>query len=495
MASVADMLADVRRHLAAGRPDLADPLLRRLLAEDPSHHQALCLLGYLSNQRGDPEEAERCFATALAITPGPPAAYFARGIALVALDRKAEAVGCFERTLDLDPLHIGACLQLGDLVFGRDREAGLRYFERAHAIDPSHARARRSLALGYQAVGAFHADRHEWPAMFSAYHRALETNPDLAGAHFNLAVEYLRQGDFPKGWQEYEWRWKWDGFADRPRGFQQPLWQGEPLNGAPVLLHAEQGLGDAIQFARYAPIVASRGGTVILEVDRHLVRLMKTLSGVSTVVARGEALPPFDWQCPLMSLPLALGTTLATIPAAVPYLTPGDEHSGLFGAEESHVRRVGLVWAGSPAHLRDTRRSVGLDLLAPLTQMPGLQWYSLQKGSPAAALEVPPPGLRLADLAPAIRDFADTAALASHLDLVITVDTSVAHLAGAIGKPVWILVPTPSDWRWLLDRDDSPWYPTARLFRQRAPGHWAEVIEQVREALGSGAGFTDTARS
>jgi hypothetical protein len=271
--------------------------------------------------------------------------------------------------------------------------------------------------------------------------------------------------------------------ADRPRGFSQPLWLGEPLNGSRILLHAEQGLGDAIQFARYAPMVAERGATVLLEVHRHLVRLMTTLPGVATVVARGQSLPAFDWQCPLMSLPLAFGTTVETIPTRVPYLAAQRDGPGPQRTTAAGTQSVGLVWAGSPAHRRDQRRSIGLDLFTPLTQIDGLRWYSLQKGPAAAALSTPPPGLDLIDLARDIHDFADTAAIVANLDLVVTVDTSVAHLAGAMGKPVWILVPKPSDWRWMLDRDDSPWYPTARLFRQRTPGEWAPVVEQIHQAL------------
>jgi cytochrome c-type biogenesis protein CcmH/NrfG len=484
MTSVLDMLADARRHHAAGRLGQAESVYRCAIAADPACHEALCVLGALLQQRGALDEAEQCFARALAIKAAPAAAYFARGNILVALAREAEAIECFEHALHLDPSHVGTCLQLGHLVFPHDTDTGLRYFERAHAADPAHAGARACLALGHLAAGAFRAGRQEWPAMFTAYHRALEIDPEHAGGHFNLAVEYLRQGMFPEGWWEYEWRWRWDKFADRPRGFSQPQWRGEPLEGACILLHAEQGFGDAIQFARYAPLVAARGGTVILEVDRRLVRLMDTLPGVTTLVARGEALPAFDWQCPLMSLPLACGTTLATIPHTVPYLTPRHESPDVFGAAAAGVTRVGLVWAGSPAHLRDQRRSIDIDLFAPLTRLPGLQWYSLQKGSPALTLVTPQPGLHLVDLAPAIHDFADTAALVASLDLVITVDTSVAHLVGALGKPVWILVPNPADWRWLLDREDSPWYPTARLFRQRTPGQWAPVVDQVREALG-----------
>jgi tetratricopeptide (TPR) repeat protein len=387
----------------------------------------------------------------------------------------------FEGALALDAGHAGACLQLGNLLFAREPERGLAMFERAFEIDPAYPGVARCLTLGYLAIGTIAADLEHWQEMFAAYERALAVDPHHAATHFNLATELLRQGRLLEGWREYEWRWQWKDFGDRPRNFSQPLWQGKPLDGARILLHGEQGMGDVIQFARYAPLVSERGGRVVLEVYPPLGRLLAQLPGVESVIARGDALPPFEWQCPLMSLPLAFGTTLETIPARAPYLSA--QPAALDPPSRPAVpaeRRIGLVWTGSRAHLTNARRSVPLALMAPLTRMEGTRWYSLQNEPDESLAQV---GASLVNLESRLGDFADTASLVASLDLVVTVDTSMAHLAGALGKPVWILLSKPSDWRWLLDRNDSPWYPTARLFRQRTRGGWPGVIDEVRRAL------------
>lgn len=378
---------------------------------------------------------------------------------------------------------LACCLQRGGLLFADDHETGLALFERAHAIDPTHQGARTCLTLGHIAAGTHHVERENWAGALAAYRRALAIDPHHAGAHFNLGWELLRQGQFEEGWREYEWRWRWKKFGHPPRAFGQPQWRGEPLDGARILLHAEQGYGDTIQFVRYAPLVARRGGVVIVEADRSLARLLATVPCVAQVVAKGESLPAFDWHCPMMSLPLAFGTTLDTIPAEVPYVHLEAGSSGPANAADSRTR-VGIVWAsGSPDDARYQRRSIPFELLAPLRQIDAVQWYSLQKGPAAAAVAASPAAWPIIDLSPSIHDFADTARFIAGLDLVISVDTSVAHLAGAMGKPVWILVSRPCDWRWLVGRTDSPWYPSARLFVQPAPGQWAPVIAQLAAAL------------
>jgi hypothetical protein len=399
--------------------------------------------------------------------------------------RTADTMTLCRRILEKDSRNADAHLLLGTALFGSDPRAGLAHFERAHGLRPSDATARHCLSLGHVALGAASSAREEWAAAIASYRTAIAVEPDHAAAHFSLAIELLRQGAFDEGWREYEWRWRWGGFGDRPRGFAAPQWTGDALRGARVLLHAEQGLGDAIQFLRYVPRVAEQGGRVVLEVPRPLVRLAAALPGVDQVVARGDALPSVDRQCPLMSLPLAFGTTTETIPSTGPYLDAGTAAGGGTpgGAVGTRAVRVGLVWAGSPAHQRDERRSMPLSWFAPMMADPRFTWYSLQKGPHATDLHVCPEGVRLVDLGSRIGDFADSAACAAGLDLIISVDTSVAHLAGALGKPVWILVPKPSDWRWMTGRSDSPWYPTARLFRQHEPGDWAPVLEDVRRAL------------
>jgi hypothetical protein len=300
----------------------------------------------------------------------------------------------------------------------------------------------------------------------------------------------LLRGEYAEGWREFEWRWR-GGTAEeiKLRGFAEPQWQGEDVAGKTLLLHAEQGFGDTLQFCRYASLVGATA-RVILEVQPPLVRLCSGLAGVARVVARGEPPPAFDLHCPLMSLPLAVGTTLDTIPSGVPYLAADPELvvgwrerlAGLDGL------RVGLVWAGSlrpepELSAIDRRRSITLAMMASLGEASGVSFISLQKGEPAAQSANAALGLALHDFTANLQDFADTAALIEALDLVISVDTSVAHLAGALGKPIWLLNRFDTCWRWLLNRDDSPWYPQLRQFRQPSPGDWNSVMRAVRDAL------------
>jgi hypothetical protein len=298
-------------------------------------------------------------------------------------------------------------------------------------------------------------------------------------------------GDLARGWAAYEWRWRTARFAARAGRFAQPPWLGaEAPAGKTILLHAEQGFGDTLQFCRYAAPVAARGARVVLEVARPLARLMATLDGVAAVVAEGDELPAFDLHCPLMSLPLAFGTTLETVPPPA-RLVPVPERVAAWQLRLAAVEgiRVGLVWAGSSnktypeGRAIDRRRSITLDHYLPLAAVAGVSFVSLQKGEAALRGAAPPPGMALLDATDGLADFADTAALVAALDLVISVDTAVAHLAGSLGKPVWILTQFDADWRWLAGRLDSPWYPTARLFRQPEIGDWASVIADVVAAL------------
>jgi hypothetical protein len=301
----------------------------------------------------------------------------------------------------------------------------------------------------------------------------------------------LSLGDFALGWRKYEWRWQQPTVLGSQSDRARPLWLGATdVIGKTILLHAEQGFGDTLQFCRYAPLVA-RTADVVLEVPRPLLRLLSTLPGVSRIVASGDPLPHFDLHCPLLSLPLAFGTTLADLPNHVPYLRADPVHVTAWRQRLAPLPgiRVGLVWSGNPrldiplANRIDRRRSTTLDRLAPLGEIPGVSLVSLQKGDFRAQSTTPPPGLAIADWTDELDDFADTAALIEALDLVISVDTSVVHLAGALGKPVWVLNRYDACWRWLRDRGDSPWYPTARLFRQPTPGDWDGMIAEVVAAL------------
>ena len=313
---------------------------------------------------------------------------------------------------------------------------------------------------------------------------AIQLQPDSPEAHWDLAVTRLLQGDFTSGFAEYEWRWRRTDFP--PRQFTAPLWRGENPAGRTLLVHAEQGAGDAIQFVRFASSVAALGARVVLECPRTLVALFASVAGVQHVIAKGDPLPEFDWHVPLLSLPHRLGATLDSLATRVPYLSPpADRRVPLPPTCGNHAAalRVGLAWRGHPQHRNDGRRSLSLAALEPLFTAPDLAFYSLQVAPTAGFSEEAPRQKALINLENLIHDFSDTAALIAQLDLVITVDTSVAHLAGALARPVWVLLPFAPDWRWLLNRDDSPWYPTVRLFRQPAPGDWTSVVQNVRAAL------------
>ena len=321
-------------------------------------------------------------------------------------------------------------------------------------------------------------------------------------ARWNLAITRLLHGDFRRGWREYEYRWL-DPSAE-PRDFRAPLWLGEePLAGKTILLHAEQGFGDTIQFARYAALAAERGAKVILEVQAELKTLMSRMEGVAAILgqpdertqgsridgapvplAAEQDLPPFDCHCPLLSLPLAFKTDLDTVPARIPYLRAEPERVRRWQTRLAQRRSplIGLAWAGNPFHWQDRHRSIAFNFLAPLLSEP-LSFVSLQKAVPDADAKRMTDLPNLMHLGDEIADFDDTAAIIASLDLVVTIDTAVAHLAGAMGKPTWILLPHAPEWRWMLDREDTPWYPTARLFRQKSRGDWESVIERVRASL------------
>jgi len=509
-----ELLNSAIRHHRESRSDDAERICRQLLKSHPESHKALSLLalltaesgnyetalsliqkalqlspssayyhnlfGHIQSQAGQIAAAELSLRRAIEFDPNLAEAYFNLGAVYQVEEKIDAATDCFRRALKLNPNNVSVLIRLGNILLAKKNEESLIHFERAVQIDPQRADARGCLVLAHLSMAALQSDRRETEKMFDSYRRALAIQPDHIEAHWNLSNELLRYGNLLEGWKQYEWRWKWPQFTSRRHNFLEPIWRGAPLNGARVLLHAEQGLGDTIQFVRYAPMVSEKGGEVILEVDSSLHRLLSWMPGMRQVIIAGERLPDFDIHCPLMSLPLAFGTTLETIPASVPYIRVDLGHHAMWKKRiEGAGFNVGLVWAGNPAHTRDRRRSIALKSFAPLAQAKGVRLFSLQKGPAAEEATQRPAGMNLIDWTSSIVDFADTAAIIAEMDLVISVDTSVAHLAGAMGKPTWILVPWPSDWRWMLDREDSPWYPTARLFRQAETEKWEPVIEKL----------------
>jgi Tfp pilus assembly protein PilF len=393
------------------------------------------------------------------------------------------AVDLLEECLRLAQRHAGALSNLGNAQkdLGRLDQAE-RSCRAALAIAPDRPGLHFNLGAVLQALERDHEAA-------AAYRAELALDPDNASAHYNLAEACLRLGRLDEGWSEMEWRFR-SGRVKDPLARAGARWHGERLAGRTVLLDCEQGLGDALHFVRYAPLIAARGGRVVVRVYPALERLMRRIAGIE-VVATTAPLPRFDLYLPMLSAPHVFATTLDTIPASMPYLAadPADVAAWRERLAPYDGLRVGLVWAGAPrqndpdAQRIDKRRSISLDTFAALAGIPGVTLVSLQKRPPAAQLENPPPGLALIDPMGEVGDFADTAALIENLDLVVSVDTSVAHLAGGLGKPVWILSRFDGCWRWLTDRDDSPWYPTARLFRQERSEDWSGAVGRLAAAL------------
>lgn len=473
-----------------GRPEEAAASAARALALDPAHAEALVNRADSDLALRRVEAAERAARRALASRPDLAAAHMLLGAALAAQARWEEADIASRAALDRNPRFAEAWENRGALLAKSGRFAeSLAAFAEAEALRPGPSLwAARGAALVAMARPV---------EALADFDRALAARPGDAGLHWNRGFALLLAGDYNGGWPEFDWR-RHDDRAEPPwRRFAQPTWTGGDIAGRTILLYAEQGLGDTLQFLRYVPLVAARGVRVLLEAQAPLLPLVMGLPGVERVIARGDPLPGFDLECPLMSLPRAFRTTPETVPAEVPYLRVDPVHAALWrdrlaagdgaGQEAGTGLRVGLVWAGNPRFPGDRLRSPRLDGLRPLLDVPGVRFFGLQMGPGREDLARVPVPDRFTDLGPAIRDFADTAAIMESLDLVVSSCTGPAHLAGALGRPLWLALPFSPDWRWMLGREDSPWYPTARLFRQEAPGAgpaaWAGVASRMAAAL------------
>ena len=453
---------------------------QQAIALNPLYVKALNNLGALLQQQGELPSAIACFHQALSATSNCVPALINLGVAMEAKCQPEEAKRYYKHSLELEPDNPKPHYYLGSLCLGMHQlEQAIFHLEQALLFQPDYVEAWNNLGSALEGFG-------DIPRAISCYEKALNFDVKCAKAHFNLSLALLLSGEFLRGFAEYEWRSEIDQ-AKKLQWihFEQPIWDGSDLKGKTILLRSEQGLGDAIQFVRYAEMVQQKGGKVVVSCYQELKRLFKAIPGIEQVAVRVEELPEFQLQAPLMSLPYILGTNLENIPASIPYLSP---LSGwIFSLDSNSNLKIGIVWAGSSEHLKDFMRSTDLSYFLKLLDIPGVSFYNLQKeisaGDRTLLNQIP-----VTDLSDHLNDFADTAAVISQLDLVICVDTAVAHLAGALGKPVWILLSFVPDWRWMLERKDSPWYPTARLFRQQKPGDWEEVFDRLKTALQKRAG-------
>jgi tetratricopeptide (TPR) repeat protein len=476
----------------------------------------LCaMLGWSCLALGNAEEAETSMRKAVSIESGAWEPHCNLAVVLQAQRRLDEAATAYQRALDLSTDNVQCLINLGACrVDQGDAAAGEAQARRAIAIDDRRARAWANLGVAlarqdryedafqaFERAEQLEAETGEAVENFvnfalhlresnrtretlDLYEKNLVGHPSLAG-HNDYAFALLTAGRFLEGWHHYEFRWINEPLLSLRPDFGRPVWTGQDLRGKTILLRAEQGFGDFVQFVRYAPAVKALGATVLMQVRAGLEQLARGLPGIDRILDRNETIPEFDFYINLASLPRVFGTDLASIPADIPYLRAEPERAERWAKRlgKHDALRVGLAWAGSPAHTRDRYRSLPLRMLSPLWGLEGVRFISLQKGTAVAELKGLPAGVEFVNLGPELEDFCDTAAVISELDLVLCVDTAVAHLAGALGKPVWLMLPLPADFRWMEGREDSPWYPMMRLFRQSRRGDWDAVIEQVKVAL------------
>jgi tetratricopeptide (TPR) repeat protein len=455
----------------AGRDREAEALCRVLMQICPRDAQLVFLLGMILHKTGRDEEAVKWLSRAAEYQSQSARIFSGLGCAYQSLKDHARAASSFARSLALEPKSTSTCYNLGNSCYRLGQiERAATLFRQAVGMDPRDS-------ASWNNLGKCLKELNRLEESIGAYNRALEVASDYSLAHYGRAITLLTAGRLKEGFQEYEWRWH----TVTPRHFPQPVWNGDPAPGQTLFLHAEQGFGDAIHMVRFVPEARKRVARVILECRPELHTLFQCSKCADVVIPHGAPIPPFDCFISLISLPCVLGTTLDTIPHRTPYLQAPSEAGSLPKAPGR--LKVGLAWAGNPEHHQDAARSIRLKELAPILQVPGVAFYNLQQPVPAGDQA----GLRsLSDVihsGPKFADFLETASAISGLDLVITVDTAVAHLAGALGKPVWTFIQYSPDWRWFLNRADTPWYPTMQLFRQAEPDRWEPPIIRAAEAL------------
>jgi tetratricopeptide (TPR) repeat protein len=556
VATIAELLALGLQYHKDANLGQAEQLYRQVLCADPSHADAHHLLGALACETGHFEQAVASIRRALTLNPQIAAAWYNLGNASEGLGQLGDAIGYYRRAIQLSPgfaeawnnlgialkrqnqaeeavqcylealrhkqNYVEALANLGNVRREQRRlEEAAAWHRQALQVDPRRAATHFNLAIAltelgqleeattcyqqalrlkpdfgeaYDGLGVAFTKQGRFEEAMACFDQALHYDTSQAEAHLNRAILWLLQGDWGRGWKEYEWRWRTRDFTRH--SFRQPLWDGSALEGRTILLHAEQGLGDTVHFIRYASLVKQRGGNTIVACQPPLVRLLAGVAGIDKLVAQGTALPAFDVQAPLLSLPGIFQTTSANVPNTVPYLKAAP---GLVQKWRQEIAplggfKVGIAWQGNPTYRYDRQRSIPLALFGLLAQVPGVQLISLQKGPGTEQQQGLTGQFPLVDLGNELDEssgpFMDTAAIVKNVDLVISSDTVIAHLAGALAVPVWVALPVVPDWRWLLEREDSQWYPTMRLFRQRQYGHWEDLFDRMAEELKKPANTT-----
>lgn len=470
----ANHLLGVLKHQQGDNRSAVD-LITRAISSDESQSVFHNNLGIVLGKERRTEQALNAFDKALEIQPGYPEAQNNRGVVLRDMGRNSEAILAFETALSQNPQYAEAHNNLGStLKDSGNLDGALVEFDLALEINPDYAEAINNR-------GTILKERLQVHDALAEFEHAIRIRPQYAEAHWNRGITLLLLGQYKEGWREFEWRHQNPGFASPRRNFGQPLWDGSPLDGKTLLVHTEQGAGDSIQFVRFLTSIEKDSGKILLECEPALYPLFSSMSVPDALIKKGEAIPHFDIHVPIMSLPFIIGTNSQTIPSDCPYLECSQPSSMIHG--ESGRKKVGLVWAGNPRLKNDRNRSMAFRFFVELLDLNQAKFFSLQSGERSSDIRLLNTEHHIKDLSPLLKDYAVTADIISQLDLIITVDTSVAHLAGALGRPVWTLLCYAPDWRWQLDSDQSIWYPTMRLFRQQHPGDWGPVIRDVKAEL------------